>query len=167
MQCTFKCRADAVGAAADSSVELRRAEALLSAERERGRMLDARLADLESVRQKFLGQADAAATALRAAEAAAVEKGRAAAYAEAGLQTAQGRARVLEAQLQEAHEAAAEMQRQAQDAEGEHGSAASSAARESASLSATLRAARARCGPAFNHNQAQCQLFVTHNATAC
>ena len=111
-----------------------------------------RVNDLEAVRQECLGQADAAAKALREAEATAAEKSRAATHAEAGRTSAQSRVKVLEAQLEQAVAEIAEVQRKVQDAEGERGAAAGAAAKESASLSSALRATRAR----YAHSQQGC-----------
>ena len=142
---TLSCRETAVGAAADTSSGLRRTEALLSAERERSALLERRLDDSDTSRSDVARQLNAARSKLHDAHAEKQHAERALAQAQAACKTAEGREKVLQAQLEELHAGAAEAQRHGQDAEGARGAAASAAAKESASLSAALRATRARC----------------------
>lgn len=136
-----------MSAVAGSSVELRRADALLSAERERCRLLETRAATTDAARQELLCRVDVLDTSHRAAVAEASEKARAAALADAQLRTVQGRVKVLEAQLEETAATEADAQRRAQQLEGERGMATNAAAKEMMSLSAALRATRSRFGP--------------------
>jgi chromosome segregation ATPase len=140
-----------LSAVAGSSVELRRSDALLSAERDRCRLLEIQAVAADTARQELLCRIDVLDTDHRAAVSEASEKARAAAQADAQLRTVKGRMKVLEAQLEEAAAAEADAQRRARQIEGERGAATSVAAKEAASLSFALRTARSRFGPDMSY----------------
>jgi chromosome segregation ATPase len=134
---------------ADANLELRRTEALLAAERDRGRLLEGQLAEVESSRSALQVQFDAASSAERAAKMRQDESKQIAARAAAERQSAEGRQKVLEAQLAEAQSEVEALQRAEAAADAERKAAAGAASKQSASLSSALRSSRARCATAL------------------
>jgi chromosome segregation ATPase len=139
------CRRATTCTIADASLELRRTEALLAAERDRGRILEAQLNEVESSRSAALTRIDVVSESERVAKARQEDAQRTAARAAAETRSAEGRQKVLEAQLAEAQAHAESLQRAEAAADSERKAAAGASSKESASLSSALRASRARC----------------------
>lgn len=141
----LECRASAMGTAADTTAGMRRADALLSAERERCALLERRLDESDAARIDVARQLETLRGKVHDSQAATQQAERALAQAQAACKTAEGREKVLQAQLAELRAEAADAQRHGRDVGDARDAAASAAAKETASLSAALRATRARC----------------------
>ena len=124
---------------------MHRATALLAAERDRVRLLEAQLSEASEAHAALAGKAESLDEKWRAAVSKAADAERARALADGQLRTSQGSRKVLEAQLAEAAAEVETSRAAMQQLEAERGSAAGAASKEAASLSAALRAARARC----------------------
>lgn len=122
------------------------AEALITAERNRVRLLENQLSDATTRCAGALADLSASQAEARSARGEAADTARRAAHADAHVKTLQGRVKVLETQVEAAMVLEAELRGAVQQLEGERHSAAGSAAKETSALSAALRAARARCG---------------------
>lgn len=146
LQLLFICRSSAAEAATDSSRELWRVEALLAAERDRVRLLENQLTDATARCEATMAELSVSQADVRAARSEMADGARRGAHADALVKTLQGRVKVLEAQAEAAVLLEVELQGSLQQVEGERGSAANEAAKETSALSSALRGARARCG---------------------
>jgi hypothetical protein len=144
--CTF-CRSSAQNAADTSHQEMWRMDALLSAERDRARLLENQLTEAQEAQNVTLNKKQAADAELREAEAKAADSARKCVHLQAQVKTLQGRIKVLDTELKGAQQEEATLREALLEAQTERGSSAHTAAKESSALSASLRTSHARCDP--------------------
>ena len=142
------CRSSAQNAAETSHREMWRSDAMLSAARDRARLLENQLADAQEAQNIALQKQEEADAESRAVKAKAVGSARQCAHLEAQVKTLQGHSKVLDTQLKAAQQEEASLREALLEAQSERGSTAHTAAKESSALSASLRASHARSDPA-------------------
>ena len=142
------CRSTAQNAAEASHREMWRSDAMLSAERDRARLLENQLSDAQEAYSTALQKQEEADADSRAAKAKAIDSERRCAHLEAQVKTLQGRVKVLDTQLKGYQQEEVSLREALLEAQSERGSSAHTAAKESSALSASLRASHARCDAA-------------------
>lgn len=121
-----------------------RTDAMLSAERDRARLLENQLADAQQAQSDALNKQEEADAASRATQVKATESARKCAHLEAQVKTLQGRVKVLDVQLKGAQQEESTLKEALLEAQSERGTSVHTAAKESSALSSSLRASHAR-----------------------